>query len=91
MPEASYSSDEIARLGRAIYDREIRQQIEAGHLGQFVVIDVESGKFEIASDHLTAVKKARAKYPEASLFTVRVGYPAAARIGGRVVTRGSSD
>ena len=87
MAESSYTPDEIARRGKALYDRDIRSQVEPGHRGEVVVIDIESGGYEIDPDHLTAVRRARAKYPNAILFVTRVGFPALARIGGRVTRR----
>ena len=36
-------AEEIARLGDEIYERDIRQEVEADHRGSVVAIDVESG------------------------------------------------
>jgi hypothetical protein len=88
MIDSSYTPDEIVRRGKAVYERQIRSTIEHDHYGEFVVIDIETGKYEMDRDHLTAAKRARAKYPGAPLFAVRVGFSALARIGGRHVTRG---
>ena len=35
--------EETARLGKEIYERDIRRQVEAGHHGEIVAIDVDSG------------------------------------------------
>ena len=40
--------DEIARLGREIYERDIRRQVEADHDGDYVAIDVDSGEWAVA-------------------------------------------
>jgi len=87
MPNVSYIPEEIARRGNALYERDIRPRIERDHHGEFVVIDVDTGQFEVDRDHLAAAKRARAKYPNAPLFALRVGFPALARIGGRTVAR----
>ena len=55
--------------------------MEAGHRGDYVVIDVETGDYELDADELVASDRAVAKHPGAALFTVRVGYPTAGRIG----------
>ena len=34
---------ETVELGREIYKREIREQVEPEHVGRFVAIDVDSG------------------------------------------------
>ena len=87
MSELTNTSEEIARRGKAIYESKIRRAIERDHHGQFVVIDVNTGHYEVDSDHLTAAKRARAKNPDGALFAVRVGFPAVARIGGRTIAR----
>ncbi len=84
---SNYTRDEIARRGKDLYEREIRSRVEKDHFGEVVVIDVETGDYEIDPDHLTAAKRARAKHPDAALFALRVGFPALARIGGRATTR----
>ena len=86
MPRSRYTTDEIARRGKELYEREIRPRIEHDHQGEVAVIDVDTGAYEIAPDHLTAAKRARAKHPEAALFAMRVGFPALARIGGHTAT-----
>ena len=43
------SREETARLGKAIYDRDIRPQVEADHNGEFVAVDVGSGSWSLAN------------------------------------------
>jgi hypothetical protein len=83
MQDPDSSAEETARLGKEIYEREIRSLVEPEHYGEVVAIDIDSGGYEVAPDHLTAVQRARAKYPGGRLFALRVGFPALARIGGR--------
>ena len=40
-------------------------------------------QFEIDVDDVAAAKRARARFPQARLFAMRVGHPAAYRLGGR--------
>ena len=35
---------EVARLGKAIYEQDIRHQVEDVHHGEIVAIDVDSGR-----------------------------------------------
>ena len=75
--------EEIARLGREIYERDIRRQVETDHHGQVVAIDVESGSWAIDDEVLEAVDCLRAQRPEAvDVLMKRVGYRALAHIGG---------
>ena len=39
---------EIARLGKEIYERDIRPKVEASHSGEYVAIDVETEDWAIA-------------------------------------------
>jgi hypothetical protein len=56
--------------------------VEAGNNGKFVVIDVESGDYEIDRDDLAATKRLLSKRPVAALYGLRVGCPTAYTLGG---------
>jgi hypothetical protein len=70
-----YTNDEIARLGNALYDREVAPRITAQDASRFVAIDVDSGAFEIDADELSAVRRLRAAHPDAQILLRRVGVP----------------
>jgi hypothetical protein len=55
--------------------------VEARERGKFLVLDIETGDYEIDSDELSALRRAKEKNPDAALYILRVGYPAAYRIG----------
>lgn len=74
---------EIVRRGKALYERHIRAEVEAGNLGKVLVINVDTGDYEMDADHLTASDRAAAKYPGAPLYAMRIGSPALGRIGSR--------
>lgn len=40
-------SEEMARLGKQIYERDIRPHVEADHPGEIVAIDVDSGDYAV--------------------------------------------
>ncbi|MDE2891842.1 MAG: hypothetical protein OXN86_04990 [Chloroflexota bacterium] len=48
------STDEVERHGEAIYERDIRSQVEADHYGESIAIDVDSGCWGISADLLSA-------------------------------------
>jgi hypothetical protein len=83
MPHAQLTAEEIGRRGQEIYDRQIRSQVETGNRGKFLVLDVETGAYEMDADDLTASKRLLARLPEALLYGMRIGYPTAYRLGGR--------
>lgn len=81
MPHPRYSSHEIAERGRKLYE-ELRAQVEPGNIGKFMVIDVETGEYEIDRDELAALKRVKAKRPDGPRYLLRIGYQAAYHIGG---------
>ena len=82
MPYADYSPQEVQLRGEAIYQDVLREKVEAGNKGKFLVVDIETGEFEIDEDDLQATKRALAKRPEAVLYGLRIGHPTAYRLGG---------
>ena len=77
-------SEETARLGDEIYDRDIRQQVESDHDGEIVTIDVETGKWAVGDDVIAATDGLRTQRPDAiDVWLLRVGYRALHHFGGR--------
>jgi hypothetical protein len=85
MPTTQYSRDEIIRRGQAIYDEQIRPKVEAANRGKFLVIDVETGEYEIDADEVKALHRAKAKNADAVLYLLRIGFPTAYRLGNAAV------
>ncbi len=86
---SGYTKEEIARLGREIYERDIRTAVERDNDGRFLVVDVTTGYYEISDDELTAFDRAEEKNPDGAFFLLRVGRRAAHRLGGRLFSTGS--
>jgi hypothetical protein len=82
-----YSKEEFARRGDAIYERDIKPLVEPEQNGKFVVIDIETGMYEIDSDELAASDRLYARVPNAQPWLRRVGSRYARRFGWR---RGAS-
>ena len=80
-----YSAEETARRGDAIYERDIRAQVEMTHRGKVVAIDIDSGEYVIDDNALTASERLLAQHPNAEIWCVRVGSQVLHRIGGRPV------
>ncbi|MDE2815337.1 MAG: hypothetical protein OXM03_13175 [Chloroflexota bacterium] len=80
--------EEIARLGDEIYERDIRQQVEADHHGEVVAIDVDTGSWAIGDNVIAATDRLRIQHPDASdVWLLRVGYRALHHFGGRPLRR----
>jgi hypothetical protein len=83
MGHPRFSTEEIVQRGQELYDQQIRDKVEkAETIGKILVVDIETGEYEIDEDHLAATHRALAKHPDAALYSVRIGYPALASIGG---------
>lgn len=81
MRQPRYSSEEFARRGEEIYEREILPSVRTEDKGKFVVIDIETGDFEIDTDELTASDRLFARNPDAQLWLRRVGFSYTRRFG----------
>jgi hypothetical protein len=87
MPRTQYTSQEIVQRGQALYEQEIRPKVEAENKGKYLIINVATGDYEMDADDLAASKRAKARFPDAPLFTMRIGYPTAYRLGGRFLVK----
>ncbi len=83
MRDGTYTTAEVIRLGREIYEREVRAQVEASHDGEFVVVDVTTEAWEVDEDDVAASERVLANNSDAVLFFARVGRRAAYRLGVR--------
>lgn len=85
------SGEEVAKRANRLYDSEIRQKVETEeNIGKMVIIDIETGDYEVDETGLQAAHNLYAKHPYARLFGIRIGYNLAASLGG-VMERVSSD
>ncbi|HXU30133.1 MAG TPA: hypothetical protein VN851_06105 [Thermoanaerobaculia bacterium] len=81
MAHPRYSSDEIVERGQALYERDIQGALPLIDRGSFLVLDIETGDYEVDRDQLAAVKRARAKHLDGAFYFLRVGHSAGYRFG----------
>lgn len=81
MPTDRNDVEDMAERGRNLYEEHIKALIDPGHYGKFVVIDLETGDYEIDKRHISAIKKLRQRRPGALTYGIRVGFPSAYRSG----------
>lgn len=83
MPHTRLSNEEIAKQGQEIYKTRLAFQVETEeNTGKIIVIDVETGDYELDTVGMNASKRLRAKHPDAALFALRIGYEAVESFGG---------
>jgi len=77
------SHEEVAQLATQLYESGIRQKVESdSNIGKMVIIDVETGDYEIDKNGLHASNRLSERHPDARLFGIRIGYNVAASLGG---------
>ena len=80
--------DEAVRLGKEIYERDIRPQVEDAHHGEIISIDVESGDWAIGDSVIAATDRLWAQRPDAvDIYSLRIGYSVLRHFGGRPLRR----
>ncbi|HXU40524.1 MAG TPA: hypothetical protein VN937_29475 [Blastocatellia bacterium] len=70
---ARYSKDEFARRGDEIYERDIKPRVSKSDEGKFVVIDIETGDYEIDRDEIVAHDRLALRHPDAQVWLTKVG------------------
>ena len=79
--------EDTVRLGREIYERDIRHKVEPEHIGKIVAIDVDSGCWALGDDPVVpdeevAIMRLREQKLEAmDTYCERVGYQALRSFG----------
>ena len=80
-----YSKEEFRRRGEEIFERDIRPVINGYDDQDFVVIDIETGAYEVGPDQPVVSDRLLARHPDAQIWARRVGSPYAHRLGLRFV------
>jgi hypothetical protein len=80
---------ELGQRAQELYER-LRPQIETPeNLGKLIVMDVESGEYEIDELGIETSRRLHQRHPGASLYALRIGYKAVEALGGILERTGS--
>lgn len=71
----------IAQRGRDIYNARLKMLLEPRHVGEYVVIEVIGGGFEVDRDHRGASDRAARRWPASPRYAMKVGSPTIGRVG----------
>ncbi len=74
--------EELAKRANEIYQEKIKAVVEPDHIGEFLVIDADTGGYVFDKDDLTAAQTAYSMFPNGSRFAIRIGYKAMYHFGG---------
>jgi hypothetical protein len=64
---------ELWRKGLAVYER-LKEQLEREHWGKYVVIEPESGDYEVAPTRTEALLRMRQRHPDKVFVSRRIGF-----------------
>jgi hypothetical protein len=73
MDEVRRSGEQIVPRGREIYEHRVRPGLRQEDEGAFVVIDVDSGDYEVAADEEEAFARVEARRRGGVFFFSRIG------------------
>ena len=82
MPRTKHAPEEVARIADEIYARDIRPKVMPKEKGKFLVLDIESGQYEIDEDDAAATERLRNRVPNGEYFGLRIGYTTAYTFAG---------
>jgi hypothetical protein len=85
MGHPRYSTDEIVARGKEIYEQQLKSKLEPQNIGKFLVIDIETGDYEMDEDDLTAALRAYKKSPDGARYEMLIGYATSGTIGNAVM------
>jgi hypothetical protein len=86
-----FTFEEIDRRGEEWWQK-IRPQVETdANIGKHIVIDIETGDYEIDRRGAAAGDRLLARHPGAALYGARIGYEAAYSIGGGLRRRSARE
>ncbi|MCL1463900.1 hypothetical protein [Argonema galeatum] len=86
MPYSDFSGEEIARRGKEVYEKSIRERVETGdNIGKIISINVETGDYEIGDDPVATSRLLQTQQADAAIWTERIGFNAVYAVGGTLV------
>jgi len=82
MPQGYLTREQVSERGEEIYAEQLRDRVETDeNIGKVIVIDVQSGDYEIDDDGLQANHRIQARHPDGVFYGLRIGYDAVEGIG----------
>ena len=66
-------------FGKSVYEHRVRPTLDgaAEPVGWFLSVDLASEDWELDESLLKAARRLRERRPDADVYTIRIGYPAA--------------
>ena len=79
MARREITPEDAEAFGKRIYEEKVRPTLNGAEepVGYFLSVDLDSEEWELDESHLEAALLLLERRPDADVFTVRVGHPAA--------------
>ena len=74
-------------LAETFYEEELLPKLLGTEKGKILVLDIESGDYEVDADLLAASDRLQDRRPGAFEYTFRIGYPAVGKLRGALRRR----
>jgi hypothetical protein len=72
------SHEDVGKIADRLYENSIRAKVELPeNIGKMVIIDIETGDYEVDKNGLQAAKSLDARHENTRLFGIRIGHNAA--------------
>lgn len=68
------SPEIIAEKGEKIYQQKLKDTLERDHKGEFVAIEVETGKYFLGKSPEETLETAKKEFPEKIFHLIRIGH-----------------
>jgi hypothetical protein len=65
--------EEITKKGEEIYFNELKDKLEKNHIGEYLVLEVESKKEFVNPSLIIALKRAKQNFPQKLFYIVQIG------------------
>jgi len=81
-PNPEITSDDLVERGQNAYREILASILEPFHIGEFVAVEPESGRYFLGGTATAALVAARAAMPDSQFYLTRVGRDTAHTVGG---------
>ena len=71
----------VADKAKQIYERDLKEQLEASYRNKFVAIEPDSKSYFIGDTFVEAAMAAKTAHPQRISFVIRIGHAAAFHLG----------
>lgn len=83
MTQSALDKPSLGQRANKYYDEILRGTVETEeNIGKMLILDVDSGDYEIDDEGIDSSDRLRARRPNGDLFGIRIGYKTAEVIGG---------